>query len=139
MTCEFAKRKCGCPQCFQNVKSNKRIKHPTFAEDPVLLAQWDHSRNAILGHFPDQIRLKSSKKIFWLCSKCPAKQEHSWSARPYNRSSCRKSGCPYCAGNAACQCNSLQALCPSIAIEWDHGKNKGQPRDYTAGSTHLAW
>ena len=134
-----SKLKSGCPQCAQNAKSNKRIKHPTIAEDPVLLAQWDHTRNADQGLFPDKIRLKSNKQIFWLCSNCPAKQEHSWSAPPLSRTSRTKQGCPCCAGKVACECNSLQALCPSIAVQWDHGKNKGQPRDYTAASHHMAW
>ena len=134
-----SKNKRGCPQCAQNAQSNTKVRQPTVAEDPVLLPQWNHSRNADQGHFPDKIRLKSHKQIFWLCSKCPAKQEHSWSASPSRRTSHTKPGCPCCAGKVACQCNSLQALCPSIAIEWDHGKNKGQHRDYTAGSHHMAW
>ena len=50
-----SKNKSGCPQCAQKAKHGK--KHPTIAEDPVLLAQWD--RNADQGHFPDKIRLKS--------------------------------------------------------------------------------
>ena len=134
-----SKKKSGCPQCAQNAKSDKKFKHPTVAEDPVLWAQWDHSRNANQGKFPDKIRLKSSRKIFWLCSNCTAKQEHSWSAQPCNRTSRSKPGCPYCAGKVACQCNSLQALYPSVALEWDHGKNKGQPCNYPSNSNHLAW
>ena len=134
-----SKRKAGCPQCGQNAKSKKKIQHPTIAEDPALLAQWDHARNAEQGHFPDQIRLKSAKQIFWLCNKCPAGQQHSWSARPNNRTCANKPGCPCCAGMAACECNSLQALYPTIAAEWDHGKNQGQPSDYTFGSGSMAW
>ena len=133
------KKKAGCPQCAKSAQTAKRIKHPTIAEDPVLLAQWDHSRNAEQGHFPDKIRLKSAKQIFWLCTKCPAGQEHSWPAKPYNRTSHYKAGCPFCAGQAACKCNSLQALHPSIAAEWDHGKNKAQPSDYPSTSGYLAW
>ena len=134
-----SKNKTGCPQCALNAQSNKKVRQPTIAEDPVLLAQWDHGRNAEQGLFPDIIRLKSNKKILWLCSKCPAKQEHSWSAPPSRRTSHTKPGCPCCAGKVACRCNSLQALFPSIAVEWDQGKNKGQPSDYTAGSHHMAW
>ena len=133
------KNKRGCPQCAQNAQSNKKVRQPTIAEDPVLLAQWDHSRNADQGHFPDKIRLKSHKQIFWLCSKCPAGQQHSWSAQPFSRAGPIRVGCPCCAGKVACQCNSLQALYPSIAVEWNHGKNKGQPSDYTAGCHHMAW
>ena len=134
-----SRNKAGCPQCGQISKCNKQIKHPTIAEDPALLAQWDHARNAEQGQFPHNIRLKSNKQIFWLCNKCPAGQEHSWSAAPYSRSSRIKPGCPCCAGKAACKCNSLQALYPAIAAEWDHGKNEDQPSNHTAGSRDMAW
>ena len=134
------KNKAGCPQCAQNKKTTiKQIKHPTIAEHPALLAQWDHACNAEQGQFPHNIRLKSNKQIFWLCNKCPAGQEHSWSASPGLRSSRINTGCPFCAGKAACQCNSLQALYPSIAAEWDHGKNADQPSHHTAGSHDMAW
>ena len=133
------KRKSGCPLCARKLMSKKRIQHPTIAEDPVLLAQWDHARNAEQGHFPDKVTLRSSKQIFWLCNKCPAGQQHSWSAPPHLRSSRIKPGCPFCAGKAACQCNSLQALHPDTAAEWDYAKNQSQPSDYTTGSHYMAW
>ena len=134
-----SKKKAGCPHCAQKARTAKKTQHPSIAEDPVLLAQWDHKRNADLGHFPDKIRRKSAKQIYWLCKKCPAGQQHSWPAPPYSRTSCSKIGCPFCAGHAACKCNSLQALYPSIAAEWDHDKNPSQPSDHTAGSRRMAW
>ncbi|KAL3158562.1 hypothetical protein ABBQ38_010781 [Trebouxia sp. C0009 RCD-2024] len=78
----------GCQQCYNISRSSKaRIGHPTFTEcSHPLLADWDHRRNAAQGHFPDNIRLRSQKQISWLCTKCPAGQEHSWSATPANRS-----------------------------------------------------
>ena len=138
ISARVCKTKTGCPQCAITARTAKKVKHPTIAEDPVLLAQWDHKRNAQQGHFPDKIRRRSAKQIFWLCNKCPAGQQHSWPAKPHNRTS-RKSGCPCCAGHVACKCNSLQALYPSIAAEWAHGKNEGQPSDYPASSICMAW
>ena len=138
-------RKAGCPQCAKaDAKGRKKISHPTFAEgkDPevrALLAQWDHPRNAEHGHFPDKIQLFSGKQIFWLCTNCPAGQEHSWPAMPKTRIGRNKAGCPFCARQAACRCNSLRALHPGIAAEWDHAKNKGQSSDYTASSSRMAW
>ena len=135
----------GCPQCAKaDAKGRKNISHPTFAEckDPevrALLAQWDHAHNAEHGHFPDNVRLQSAKQIFWLCTNCPAGQPHSWPAAPKNRSGRSKAGCPFCVGQAACKCNSLQALYPDIAAEWDHAKNQGPPTGYTASSNYLAW
>ncbi|KAL3147933.1 hypothetical protein ABBQ32_002637 [Trebouxia sp. C0010 RCD-2024] len=125
--------------CAPDAKTKKRTKHPTFADgNHPLLAEWDYERNAAQGHFPDEVRLRSNK-IFWLCAKCPAGQEHSWSAQPNSRTGCTKLGCPFCVGQAACTCNSLQALFPDTAAEWDYGKNQGHPSDYTAGSIFLAW
>ena len=136
-----SKIKAGCPQCCELNRGKKHIKHPTFAEcqDPhsrAILSEWDHERNTLQGNFHCNVTLQSGKQIFWLCNKCPAGQEHSWSASPNQRN---KSGCPVCAGKAACKCNSLQALYPDIAAQWDHAKNKGQPCDYTACSAYLAW
>ena len=139
LNARVSKKKAGCPQCAELARTASRVTHPTIAEDPVLLAQWDHKRNADQGHSPDKIRLKSHKHIFWLCNKCPAGQEHSWSADPSNRTGRNKTGCPLCAGHVACKCNSLQTLFPHLAGEWDDGRNQGQPSDYTAGSDYAAW
>ncbi|KAL3140158.1 hypothetical protein ABBQ38_004435 [Trebouxia sp. C0009 RCD-2024] len=135
-----SKRKTGCPQCAQKRKTKTRTQHPTFAESKhPLLAEWDHKQNAAQGHFPDKIRLKSHKQIFWFCTKCPAGQQHRWSAVPYDRTGRVKPGCPFCSGRTACGCNSLQARYPDIAAEWDPTKKQGQPSDYPAGSTFVAW
>ena len=134
----------GCPQCFELARGAKRIKRPTFAEcqDPdarALLAQWDHEQNAAENKHPHHVTLCSNKQIHWLCTKCSAGQKHRWSSQPYHRTGKSKTGCPVCAGKVACRCNSLQALYPDMAAEWDHHKNEGQPSDYSASSGHLAW
>ena len=140
----FSRSKTGCPECAHTAKTKKRTKHPTFAEcqdprDKAVLAEWDYERNAPLGNFPNNTTLRSAKQIFWLCTKCPAGQQHSWCTAPYNRTSRSQSGCPYCAGKNACKCNSLQALFPDMTVEWDFTKNEGQPSDHTRGSHHRAW
>ena len=125
----------GCPECARFKKWTRR---PTFASHP-LLAEWDHRRNAANDFFPANITLGSAKQIFWLCHKCPAGQLHSWSAPPYSRAGRFKAGCPVCAGQVACRCNSLQALYPDIAAEWDYSNNTGQPSDYPASSDQPVW
>lgn len=128
----------GGPQCI--ARGKMKAKHPTFAEcQHPLLAEWDHQRNAAQGNLPSNTSLQSNKHILWLYPKCSAGQQQSWSARPYHRTGAQKSHCPFCAGGSACACNSLQALYPEIAAEWDHSKNSGQPCDYPAGSHHVAW
>ena len=134
-------RQAGCKQCADNERKGKKLtKYPTFAEcNHPLLAERDHKRNAAQGDFPDKVTLRSAKKIFWLCTKCPAGQEHSWSAQPATRTGRIKRGCRFCAGKGACRCNSLQALHPDTAAEWDYTKNQGQPNDYPASSNFKAW
>ena len=130
----------GCPQCAQQRMSGPRATHPTFADcQHPLLADWDHKRNEAANLFPHTTKLKCNKQIHWLCSKCPAGQEHSWSAAPYNRTGRLQSGCPVCSGHAACSCNSLEALYPATAAEWDYDRNPDLPSNYTASSNHLAW
>ena len=126
-----------CPMCAPKRTVAKR---PTFADSqhPVL-AEWDHERNAAHGNFPHNTTEGSNKQIHWLCSKCPAGQEHSWSAPPYRRTGKHQAGCPMCSGQVACRCNSLQACYPDIAADWDYAKNPGQPADYPAGSRQMAW
>ncbi|KAL3138645.1 hypothetical protein ABBQ32_006405 [Trebouxia sp. C0010 RCD-2024] len=134
-----SKHRSGCPRCAKNTKTT-RNKQPTFAEcQHSLLAEWDHQQNELQGNFPANTTLKSHKQIFWLCTKCPAGQQHSWSAPPYSRTCHSKQGCPICCGRAACKCNSLQALYPDVAAEWDYSKNTGQPSEYTAKSNRVAW
>ncbi len=130
----------GCPQCARDRHRKTWQQHPTLAEcKHDVLAEWDHQRNKTLGNFPNSTKVKSNKQIFWLCTKCPAGQQHSWSARPTDRTGRRKTGCPFCAGQAACNCNSLEALYPDVAAEWDYSKNTGQPSDYTAKSNKVVW
>ena len=136
-------KKTGCLKCGVQAMS-KKTKQPKFidCQDPqgrAWLAEWDHELNARHGNFPHNTSLKSHKQIFWLCNKCPAGQKHSWPAAPNIRTGPNKTGCPLCAGKAACKCNSLQALYPTIAAEWDHGKNADQPSNHTAGSHDMAW
>ena len=48
-------------------------------------------------------------------------------------------GCPVCAGQQACVCNSLLSLCPSVAAEFDVAKNGFPPSQITAYSGQEVW
>ena len=49
---------------------------------------------------------------------------HSWQACPVDRTSPKKlKGCPCCAGQKVCECNSLETVCPDIAADFDVDKN----------------
>ena len=132
-------RTTGCPRCVSRVP-RASTKRPTFADSQhPILAEWDHKCNAARGYFPHKITEGSSKQIQWLCSRCPAGQEHSWSAQPATRTGKVPTGCPMCAGRVACKCNSLPTHYPEIAADWDYSRNLGQPGDHPASSHHLAW
>ena len=131
----------GCPICSRRLKVRAGKRHRTLADsNNPLLKEWDHSRNAALGMFPDNITPGSAKKVFWLCPNCPAGQKHSYSATPNDRTRRQHpTGCPYCAGRKACKCNSLHTHYPQLASEWDFAKNEGTPDDHTAHSCYMAW
>ena len=127
----------GCPRCKQARKPYQR--QPTFAEaQPACLAQWDYERNNEECFYPDVVTLGSGKLVHWICSCCPRGQPHRWTAMPSMRIS-NDTGCAVCAGNEACACNSLEALFPSIAGEFDVDKNGFAPSEIIAGSTKKVW
>ena len=127
----------GCPICSQKSRTRPK-RHPTFAEcQHPLLQEWDFERNVAAGLVPARVTLSSGKKVHWLCHQCPLGVPHSWLASPAHRTHGR--GCPFCGGQAVCECNSLQTLFPSIAAEWHHELNYKTPNDYTSGSEHAVW
>ena len=69
------------------------IEHTTKKESlatkyPEIAKEWNYERN---GNFkPEHIAPKSSKKVWWKCSKCG----HEWLTDPNHRS--RGQGCPQC-------------------------------------------
>ena len=67
-----------------------------------------------------------------------AVQEGSHTARPCNRIA-NGSGFPACAGKQARDCNSLESLYPSVAVECDVAKNGFGPCEVTAYSGKEVW
>ncbi|DBA66513.1 TPA: hypothetical protein ACH3X2_002483 [Trebouxia sp. C0005] len=138
--------KSGCPKCAKRNGGRKadgtRQKHPTFAQAKhALLEQWDHNRNSKNGNFPDNTTLHSDKLIWWRCHECPAGKEHSWQAAAQDRNSDKKAtGCPVGVGRKACDCNSLEAVCPEIAADFDTKKNGVSAAQVTSStSTKFRW
>ena len=128
----------GCSRCSS--RNKKYSKQPTFQEEQhSLLHEWDHERNARDGIYPDNTTLQSRKLVHWVCQKCPKGQQHRYQSRADNRTGRRPCGCPYCAGQKVCTCNSLAACEPAIAAEWDFAKNEGSPADVTSGAEQAVW
>jgi len=121
----------GCPRC-RNKALGRNTKQPTFeAAQHQLLREWDYERNAADGIHPNNTTLGSNKLVHWDCQKCQG-QLHRFQMRAHHRTGKHSSGCPYCAGQQACECNSLQAHYPVISSEWDFGMNDKTPADVTS-------
>ena len=81
----------GCPFCaFRKTSVTNVIS--TVA--PEIAEEWHQQKNGKLR--PDQERIHSRTKRFWLCSKC----QHEWAAEPYRRVELGH-GCPNCANKAS--------------------------------------
>ena len=129
---------CGCPKCAQACKQPKQMQ-PTFeAAQHHLLSEWDYELNAKEGIHPHNTTLRSGKLVNWVCRNCPQAQSHKWQAMPANRT-IHRSGCPFCGKKKVCLCNSLQALLPKLASEWDYARNDITPADVTAHSGKVCW
>ena len=135
-----ARGKSGCPKCAKADGGRKadgtRQKHPTFAAaNHALLQQWDHDRNRESENFPDNTTLRSGKLIWWHCRECPKGKVHSWQARASDQIRKNPTGCPCCAGQKLCECNSLQTVCPDIAPDFDVDMNGVTAAEVTSSTT----
>ncbi len=141
-----AHEKTGCPKCARTIAGRKadgtRQKHPTFAAvKHGLLEQWDHDRNSKNGNLPDNTTLRSHKLIWWRCRMCSKGKVHSWQVFPKNRTKGKLTrGCPCCVGQKLSECNSLEAVCPDVAADFDAEKNGVSPAEVTSSaSTEYSW
>jgi len=106
----------GCPYC----SGHKAISgiNDMATKFPKLALEWDYEKNGDLT--PDQIKAKSSRKVWWKC-----KAGHNWRTSIANRSNLN-SNCPYCSGSRAIQGeNDLATVNPALADEWDYDRNEG--------------
>jgi len=102
------------------------------------MADWDKDANEKAGLHPENIKLRSHILVNWICRKCPLGLLHLYKAMPLGRTQ-QCSGCPYCAAEKVCKCNSLQTHFPEMVDEWDFARNQGTPGDYTARSGQVVW
>lgn len=80
------------------------------------MSEWDWERNR--GVFPDELRWKSNKKVWWKC-----KNGHEWRAAVYHRT--RGDNCPYCSNRRVWPgYNDLATVRPDLLKDWDYEKNE---------------
>ena len=104
------------------------------------MEQWHPTRNTAFT--PATVSLGSGCNAWWQCKGHLAVcgNIHEWQATVYNRAR-RSTGCPVCAGQRPCACNTLSTLRPDLAAEWDHtGNGLLRPEHVTVGSSkHVHW
>ena len=67
------------------------MKKNLVINNPVLLAEWDYSRNGEIGLYPDSVASGSHKSAFWICSTCGNRYQEIIKDRKN-----AKYGCPIC-------------------------------------------
>jgi hypothetical protein len=119
----------GCPVC-----AGKKVIPATSLAVlyPALASEWHSDLNGEL--LPSDLRPASNVDVWW---KCKADPEHVWSTSPNKRTAGR--GCPYCAGKAVMYSNSLAALHPEVAAEWNYARNTISPEEVRPGSDKIVW
>ena len=130
----------GCPRSSRKSCVGNANKQPTFeAVQHPLLLDWDYERNAADGIHPHDTTLGSRKLVHWVCHNCPKGQLHLYQKFPNKCTQMQSSGCAYCAGSRACDCNSLQTHYPKVSSEWDFARNDLTPAQVTSRSDKLVW
>ena len=131
----------GCPICGRKkairntlVTKLENGANSLFSKNPPFLCEWDYSRN--LNLTPKDCTPSSSKKVWWICSKCGNSFYSSICGR-YNEGK----GCPVCAGTTVREgINDLATINPTIALEWNYEKNHNiTPKSITANNSRKVW
>lgn len=120
-----------CPIC-----SGKKVAFSNSLATlfPEIAKEWHPTKNGTLT--PNDVTAKSTVKVWW---QCPIDKDHFYRSRIFSRTS-RKSKCPICQNKKIIFSNSLQALYPELAREWDYEKNDGLlPSEVGIGSVKKVW
>ena len=127
----------GCPYC----SGRRAIKgvNDLLTLKPEIAAEWDYEKNAPLT--PDQVTVKSNKRVWWKCSKC----QHEWQSSAANRDqqncklcNAKLAGCKKSA--KAVKRNNFAEKKPDMAKQWHPTKNGNTtPNDVSCGTSKQIW
>lgn len=102
-------------------------------KEPLIAQEWHPTKNGKLK--PSHVSYASNRKVWWLCNK-----NHSYQKQIAQRTTGRRSGCPYCAGKKVCLDNCLLTVNPELSKEWHPTKNGTlTPKDVVPGSKKKVW
>lgn len=119
----------GCPYC----SGHKPSKQHNFATAyPQVAALWHPEKNAGIPS-PEELSPRSTQIAWWRCL-----EGHEWESSIANAAISKK--CPVCSNRRIDKSNSLAALNPRIASEWDNEKNLPlTPQSIGIGSGRKVW
>ncbi len=118
-----SRHKSGCPHCYHELKLTNWIvgsdskKRPEQLRDRTTL----FSELVALGAEKDRLGslyVGDTRKLTWKCSTC----NQSWDNQLRKRA-IQGQGCPYCTNHRTHHGNSLLALYPDLASQWDYQRN----------------
>jgi hypothetical protein len=120
----------GCPFC-----AGKRLSvtNSLAALFPEVAKQLHPSMN--IGVTADKV-LAGTKKAYWW--RCPKSNLHDWAA-PVRCRTYQGQDCPFCAGKRIAADNSLEAIYPEIAAEFDIKRNGKSSSDILPNSHQKYW
>ena len=123
-------RGCGCPIC------NKRQAKPGIDDlataCPELASEWSEWNDKLK---PSDVKPRSSKNVWWKCSRCG----YEWRANIVERVR-RGSGCPYCARRVLkAGYTDLATVYPEIATEWSEKNENLKPTSVWPTSRKIVW
>jgi hypothetical protein len=118
----------GCPYCTGRLASPD---HNLAVIAPDVAAEWHPTLN---DRDPTTVLPQANRLYWWLCER-----NHAWQAKPNNRVSSNRTGCPYCAGQRSSPEYNLAIIEPSIAAEWHPTRNDCAPDEVTPQSNKLRW
>lgn len=120
----------GCPICAGNQVLTGFNDLAT--KNPMLAAEWDYEKNGLL--LPENVTAMSNRKVWWRCA-----IGHCWNTSVNHRA--KGTGCPFCSGKRVLAgFNDLASTNPSLAEEWDYGRNTPlMPENVTQSSSRKVW
>lgn len=128
----------GCPVCAGKVILVGYNDLCTAAPD--ICDEWNYEKNQ--DFTPEQVTLKSDKRVWWKCRTCG----HEWLSIVSNRT--KGHGCPECAKvknglnyvkRKIAQRGSLADSRPDLLLEWDYEKNTTDPLEVCVTSNSKFW
>lgn len=131
----------GCPQCgYKKSARNSHRKRLNNGDNtllkkyPELLVEWNYEKNTDIN--PDDVTPHCATEVWWKCGRCG----HSYLQKICAKTNDGK-GCPVCAGVSVQRgINDLASVNPSLAEEWDYGKNGSLlPTQVTANSNRKVY